>query len=225
MAIRSKIGMQSTESDAKAPAATADHYRWDTVHAVRETAPARTTERHAQGRELANEMTPLPQSWSFGVVIRIVFGAIWATDAYFKWQPPFLGGLLDVMHDGSAGQPGWLMPWFDFTHAIIAFQPTLWAYLIALIETGIALALIFGVARKLTYLGGAVWSLLIWTTAEGFGRMSSGVATDIGTGIIYTMVFLALLAADRCQGTRPYSLDAVIERRLPWWHRIAEGRR
>jgi hypothetical protein len=39
------------------------------------------------------------------------------------------------------------------------------------------------------------------------------------------MVFMALLAADQCERTRPYSLDAVVERRLPWWRRVAEVRR
>jgi thiosulfate dehydrogenase (quinone) large subunit len=159
-----------------------------------------------------------------GCAIRVLFGLIWLVDAYFKWQPSFLNGLLDVMHDGAMGQPGWITPWFNFNHAIIAVQPTVWAYGIAIVETGIALALIFGVARKVTYISGAVWSLMIWATAEGFGHMSSGVATDIGTAVIYVMVFLAFLVLDRCDGTRGYSLDAVLERRVPWWARIAEVR-
>lgn len=159
---------------------------------------------------------------SLGGAVRVLFGLIWLIDAYFKWQPSFLNGLLDVMHDGAVGQPSWITPWFNFNHALIAVQPTVWAYGIAIVETGIALALIFGVARKLTYLGGAAWSLMIWATAEGFGHMSSGVATDIGTAIIYVVVFLAFLALDQCEGTRRHSLDAVLEQRLPWWRRIAE---
>jgi nitrite reductase (NO-forming) len=118
------------------------------------------------------------------------------------------------------------MPWFNFNRAIVAIGPTAWAYGIALAETGIALAVLLGFARKLTYVGGAVWSLLVWATAEGFGRAGSGeVATDIGTAIVYAVVFLALLAADQCERTRPYSLDAVIERRLPRWRSVAEVRR
>ena len=104
-------------------------------------------------------------------------------------------------------------------------HPTAWAYGIALAETGIAFALLLGLARKLTYIGGAIYSLTIWSAAEGLGR-TSGVATDIGTAIIYALLFLALVALDaRGKGTRPYSLDAVIERRLPWWRRLAEVRR
>ena len=164
---------------------------------------------------------PLP----LGSAVRVAFGLIWLADVYFKWQPSFLGGLQDVMRAGAAGQPAWLMPWFTFTRAVIGLQPAMWAHVIALVETAIALAVLLGFARKATYLGGALWSFLIWTTAEGFGRMSSGVATDIGTAIVYCMVFLALLAADQCERTRPFSVDAVIERRLQWWRHIAEVRR
>jgi thiosulfate dehydrogenase (quinone) large subunit len=179
----------------------------------------------ARSRDFDTEQVRESASSRLGGIVRIVFGLIWSVDVYFKWQPSFLNGMLGVMHDGAMGQPAWLMPWFNANRAIMATQPTLWAYLVAIVETGIAVALLFGIARKLTYVGGAVWSLLIWTTAEGFGRMSSGVATDIGTAIVYAVVFLAFLALDQCDGTRRYSLDAVIERHLPWWRRLAEVRK
>lgn len=89
-------------------------------------------------------------------------------------------------------------------------------------ETLIAAALILGVARKLTYLGAIGFSLLIWATAEGFGGLYTRGSTDIGTAIIYAVVFLALLAISAQEGTSRYSLDALIERRLSWWHWIAE---
>lgn len=75
-------------------------------------------------------------------------------------------------------------------------------------------------------MGGAIWSLLIWATAEGLGRTQPGeVATNIGMAIIYSTVFLVLLAANQHAGTRRYSLLLVIERRLRGRWRIAEGRR
>jgi thiosulfate dehydrogenase (quinone) large subunit len=179
----------------------------------------------ARSRDSITESLREPTSSRLGGVVRIVFGLIWLVDAYFKWQPSFLNGMLGVIHDGAMGQPAWLMPWFNANRAIMAAQPTLWAYLVAVVETAIAVALLFGIARKLTYVGGAVWSLLIWTTAEGFGRMASGVATDIGTAIAYAVVFLAFLALDQCDGTRRYSLDALIERHLLWWRHLAEVRK
>jgi uncharacterized membrane protein YphA (DoxX/SURF4 family) len=153
--------------------------------------------------------------------VRVIFGFIWLVDAYYKWQPAFRNGFVGMIGDAAKGQPGWLVPWFHFWHNLFAWQPALFAYGVAVAETLLALALLVGFARKLTYSLGALWSLLIWTTAEGFGK-SDGIPTDIGTAIIYAVVFVALLALDTRGGTRALSVDALIERRLPWWRRLAE---
>lgn len=218
-----EIDVQHRSPHAGALVPEHDGHRGGGVRIVRETAPAPLSPRETAREYVGREQVPQSPRRPLGSGVRIVFGLIWVADVYFKWQPSFLNGLLDVMHDGTMGQPGWLMPWFNLNRAIIAVQPTLWAHGIAVVETAIALALLLGFARKVTYLGGTIWSLLIWTTAEGLGRTRpSEIATDIGTAIVYSVVFLALLAADQCSGTRPYSLDAVIERRLSWWRRIAE---
>lgn len=220
LAVRSRPARPETYSPAP------DRHRNGTGDIVRETVPARTLAADAGGHDRDRETPEEKTSRHFGTVVRVLFGFMWLADAYFKWQPSFLNHMLDVMHDGTMGQPPWLMPWFRLNRALMATQPLLWAVGIAVLETAIALALIFGVARKVTYVGGAVWSMLIWATAEGFGRTRPGeIATDIGTAIIYAVVFLALLAADQCRATRPYSLDALIERRFSWWTRLAEVRR
>jgi nitrite reductase (NO-forming) len=156
--------------------------------------------------------------------VRVIFGFIWLVDAYYKWQPAFRNGFVGLIHDAAKGQPSWLGPWFKLWQSVFALQPTLFAYGIAIAETLLALALLTGFARKLTYSLGAAWSIMIWTTAEGFGK-PSGVQTDIGTAIIYAVVFLALLALDARFGTRALSVDALLEKRIPWWSKLAEVRR
>jgi nitrite reductase (NO-forming) len=99
------------------------------------------------------------------------------------------------------------------------------AYLIAVIETLIAAALIFGFARKATYFSAAVFSLLIWTTAEGFGGPYTSGATDIGTSIIYVLMFAGLATLAYYAGVARYSADHYIEKRVSWWWRVAEMRR
>jgi nitrite reductase (NO-forming) len=81
---------------------------------------------------------------------------------------------------------------------------------------------ILGFARKLTYLSAIVFSLLIWSTAEGFGGPYTAGSSDIGTAIIYALVFAALLCFSYYEGTPRLSLDYYLERRIGWWHRIAE---
>jgi hypothetical protein len=96
---------------------------------------------------------------------------------------------------------------------------------VAAVETLIATALIFGFARKSTYIAAAVFSLLIWSTAEGFGGPYTAGSTDVGASIIYVVVFLGLLALNAYTGTSQYSVDRWLERRISWWWRLAEVRR
>lgn len=154
---------------------------------------------------------------------RIAFGLVWLVDAALKWTPHFVNDYLGHLAEGSEGRPGWLQPWFRFWNDLQAPAPTTWAYLIAITETLIALALLLGLARKVTYISATAFSLMIWATAEGFGGpyTGGGADVDVGAGLIYAVVFIVLLVIT-CDGPDRYSLDAVIERRLPWWRRVAE---
>ena len=154
-------------------------------------------------------------------ILRIIFGLIWAIDAAFKWQPAFRSGFLDQIKSAADGQPDWLHGWFNFWIHLLSHNPHLFAIMVMLIESLIALALIFGVARRTTYLSAAVFSLLIWSVAEGFGGPYSATSTDIGTGIIYAIVFFSLYGLDRLAGLSSWSLDSYISKRLPWWAVIA----
>jgi nitrite reductase (NO-forming) len=158
-------------------------------------------------------------------VLRITFGVIWLIDAILKWLPGFRASYMDTIMAEAQGQPGWLKPWFDFW---IRFQhpdamPMAW--LVAVIETMIAVALIAGFARKLTYGAAIMFSLLIWATAEGFGGPYTSGASDIGTAIIYAVVFAALLALSYYAGPSRFSADYYLEKKISWWWKVAEMRR
>ena len=154
-------------------------------------------------------------------ILRIIFGLIWAIDVAFKWQPAFKSGFLDQIKSAADGQPHWLHGWFNFWIHLISHNPQLFAVLVMIIEALIALALIFGVARRATYLTAAVFSLLIWSVAEGFGGPYSATSTDIGTGIIYAVVFFSLYGLDRLSAHSSWSLDKLITRHIPWWSIVA----
>lgn len=157
--------------------------------------------------------------------LRVSFGMIWAIDAALKWLPGFRAGYMDTIMGQAKGQPGWLHPWFDFWINLQRPRVTLFAYLVAVVETLIAAALILGFARKLTYISATVLSLLIWATAEGFGGPYTSGASDIGTAIIYAVVFAGLLALSYYAAPARYSADYYLERRFSWWWRLAELRR
>ncbi len=157
--------------------------------------------------------------------LRISFGVIWLIDAILKWLPGFRAGYMDTIMGQAQGQPGWLKPWFDFWINLQHPRVTLFAYLVAVIEMLIALALIAGFARKITYISAIVFSLLIWATAEGFGGPYTSGAADIGTAIIYALVFASLLALSAYAGPARYSVDYYLEKRISWWWKVAEVRR
>ncbi len=153
--------------------------------------------------------------------LRIIFGLMWAINAIFKWQPAFRDGFLDQIKSAADGQPAWLHGWFSFWTQLLSHNPHVFAVLVTIVESLIAIALIFGIARRATYLSAAVFSLLIWGVAEGFGGPYSVSSTDIGTGIIYAVVFFSLYGLDRLATQSKWSLDNYIVKRLPWWSVVA----
>src|SRR5512135_2389815 len=76
--------------------------------------------------------------------IRTAFGVAWATDAYLKWQPSFLDNYLGYITSIAQGQPKWLLPWFHLWAHVIRQDPNLFAWGTRLIETAIAIGLLFG---------------------------------------------------------------------------------
>src|SRR5262245_29199750 len=157
--------------------------------------------------------------------LRIGFGVIWLIDAVLKWLPGFKDGYMDTIMGTRDGQPFWLRWWFDFWINLQHPAVTFFWVLVAAAETLIALALITGFARKVTYIAAIAFSLLIWSTAEGFGGPYTSGASDIGTAIIYAVVFAGLLALSYYAGPARYSADYYLEKKISWWWRVAELRR
>ncbi len=151
---------------------------------------------------------------------RIGFGAIWLLDGSLKFAPGFPAAFSGSI--SGQGQPGWLAPWFAFWAAQVNSDPAFWVYLVGTLEVLLGLALIFGFVRKIAYTGGLLLSLFIWAVPEGFGGPYGPGSTDIGTGIVYGVVFLSLFILDATYGPSPWSLDRFLERRFPSWASVAE---
>lgn len=146
----------------------------------------------AQPRKLPDAIAQ--EAWRLNGLglLRIVFGIIWLVDGWFKWQPEFIGKFTDYLTGALEGQPAAVQAWINFWINIVNVDPRILAYVVALGETAIAVGLLFGVFSNLTYLGGTLLSLVIWSTAEGFGGPYAPGSTDIGAAIIYVLVFAGL---------------------------------
>jgi uncharacterized membrane protein YphA (DoxX/SURF4 family) len=157
-----------------------------------------------------------------GTTLRIAFGVVFAINAVLKWLPGYRHGYLAGLKGVAQGQPGFVHGWFHFWITLQSGSPSLWADLTGVTETGLALVLLLGLARRPGYLVGAVYMLLVWAVGEGFGGPYTSGATDVGTGIIYTLLFLALYVTAPTADQEYLSLDRALVARHPAWARIAD---
>jgi uncharacterized membrane protein YphA (DoxX/SURF4 family) len=151
---------------------------------------------------------------------RIAFGLVWAIDAYFKWQPAFQNNFVSYLQETYNGQPALIQAWLNTWIKLVSANPYLFARLVALGETGIAIGLIFGMFSNLAYAGGTLLSVVIWAVPEGFGGPYTAGATDIGTGIIYVFGFLGLFLLSAGQY---YGIDKILRSKLGHWGFLSSG--
>lgn len=90
---------------------------------------------------------------------RITFGVIWLIDAILKWLPGFRSGYIGMISSAGQGQSGWLHWWFSFWTNLQRPEVAFLAYSVAAAETLIAIAVIAGFARKVTYISAATLSV------------------------------------------------------------------
>jgi len=154
--------------------------------------------------------------------IRIFLGIVWLIDGYLKFTPGLVDSFPDLVRRAGEGQPTWLQPWFNFWSSVTTGNAALFVYSTGVLEVALGIALVLGSMRKLAYLGGIIFSLFIWAIPEGFGGPYGPSSTDIGTGIIYSFVFLSLVIINTISGPSKYSLDFLIERKYPLWKRLSE---
>ncbi len=150
-------------------------------------------------------------------VLRILFGLIWAVDAYF-WQPAFTSSVASYLTGSLHGQLALVRSWTDFWIRAVNVNPHVFAYLVAIGETALALGLILGLFSNLTDLVGVLLAFIIWSTAEGFGGPYTPGSTDIGASVIYILVFLGFYLS---RAGLWLDLDSCLTPRLGRWSWVA----
>jgi uncharacterized membrane protein YphA (DoxX/SURF4 family) len=155
-------------------------------------------------------------------IVRFLFGIVWMIDGALKFQPGF--SMIDTIRSAAQGSPAWLAPWFNFWIQITNTNSVFAMYSAGAIELILAFALILGFLRKIVYIVGFLYSLVIWSVPEAFGGPYGPASTDIGVGIIYAFVFLLLMMTNAALGPNKLSLDYIIEKKFPVWRRLAEIR-
>lgn len=151
---------------------------------------------------------PLLRRLHGAAAVRIVFGLIWAIEASFKWLPGFIHGqtLDDELGAAKTVHTPVLHQWISMWHSVGTSHPGAFAVGTAIVETCIALGLVFGVLSNAVFVGSAVYALGVWSAAEAFGMpwTEPGI-TDTGVMSAYPFAALALLYAG---AGATWSLDA-----------------
>lgn len=157
-------------------------------------------------------------SWSDGtirgpsangiLISRFLFGVLWAFDAYWKWQPFFLTHAITFLQQAQDGQPAWIVAYIGWFLPIIdRIGPLVFGIFAAVMETAIALSLLTGWYLRRMLLAGALYSLGLWTTAEGWGGpygigFTGNKGDVLGTANIYLFAFFFLIILTRQETPR-----------------------
>lgn len=152
---------------------------------------------------------------------RIGYGVVWAIDASFKWLPGFIHGqtLDKELNKADKIDVPVLHQWLQMWHSLAGINLGAFAVGTAIIETLIALGLIFGVFSNLVFIGSAVFSFGIWSSAEAFHLpWSTPGITDLGPSVAYIFASLALFSA---AAGSVWSVDRVLRPKLGRWSWVA----
>jgi len=153
--------------------------------------------------------------------LRICFGLTWIVAAWLKWQPGFISSFSSMIAGAANGQPGPVQAWIKFWVTIVSINPSLMAYGSAVVETLIAAFLVLGIFSNLTYIVGIVYTLGIWSVAEGFGGpYTPGQSTDVGTALPYAILFGVLLCIS---AGRYFAVDQWLTPKLGRWGLLASA--
>ena len=152
--------------------------------------------------------------------LRLLVGSILAVDATLQFlpgAPPQVAYLLVV---GAGQEQPALSWWFSYWAGVIAADPGFWWYGTGTLMALLAACMILGVARRLAYVVGFLFSLMLWSVPNGFGGPFDAPSTDIGAGLLYAVLFLSLLQMDSVSGPARLAGDPALERRWPAWRII-----
>ena len=137
---------------------------------------------------------------SLWTTARILFGLVWLFDAGLKWLPAFMFHFMKQITSKIPGQPHWVAAWLHIVaHIISAIGPTLFAVIVAIIETIVAFSLLSGRGMRFILPLAMAYSLGVWCTAEAFGGPYTAQGTGVGGNVIgnvimYMIPFLMLTA-------------------------------
>lgn len=150
-------------------------------------------------------------------VLRLIFGLIWVFNALYQMHPAYINRLFLKSIAAHPGQSHW---YFAYTNAVNHLVQAIGAPGVAMATVAIAallaLSLLTGFKVRFFAWIGVVFTFVLWMTTGHMGGPYTPGATDPGTLIIYTFVFVIILLVEppRTASTDPAAWDASQAKRF-----------
>lgn len=153
-----------------------------------------------------------PVAWKTVVftALRLALGLLWGWMALRFWSPGFDSHLHHYHDVALSSQPGVLMNWFGMWVGIMSIAADFFTGFGRLVATAIALCLLLGFARRTVYILAILLSIPLWPLADGFLLPHSFSAFGLSSVLIYFLLFVVLMYADRLAIPQWPSIDDLI---------------
>lgn len=153
--------------------------------------------------------------------LRIALGLLWGLAAIRFWSPDFASHIQHYHETALSSQPGLLIIWFGIWAGILAGAGGLFIELARILATVIAVCLLAGIARRTVYVLAILLCIPFWTLAEGYLLSGSLSSFGLGSVLIYILLFIVLLYADRLRVPQLRSVDDLLVEGWPGWRWIS----
>lgn len=155
-------------------------------------------------------------------LLRIGFGLIWLFNVVYQSKPAYINQLFLASLQPHAGQSQW---YSAYANGVIHLVNAIGAHTVAIatiiIGAALAISLLTGLWLKYMAWVGALFTFIMWTTAGHIGGPYTQGATDPGTLIVYTLVFITIILIEPHPGATPPAQRNLseIESGLIWRYR------
>ncbi|GCE16158.1 DoxX family membrane protein [Tengunoibacter tsumagoiensis] len=150
--------------------------------------------------------------------LRILFGVLWAWDAWQKWQSPFVAHVARYLTEEAYYASPFFRSWLTFWGSIGRAQPSGFAYSLAIGEACIAFGLMSGTLTNLTCCTGILFTLAGWSTLNLFGGLIGNSGNDPGIILVYLLALLGLLVSN---AGKTWGTDRYLHGLLGQWNFLA----
>lgn len=140
--------------------------------------------------------------------IQIALGCLWFLDGALQLQHQMFtkAFITQVIDPAAQGQPTWVSDPMHFFINLFLLYPAIFNGLIATIQLGLGVLILWKRTTKWGLWGSVLWGLFVWSIGEGYGGMFNGSASMLmgapGAALLYSLLALACLPSTTKSGNK-----------------------